>query len=258
MTAITRTAKNYKRALLFVATLFISLPNFAHGGPYPQLDKMPVDLETDYALSSLPIHLRAGATVYLLDPQKGFYVSRRGTNGYICFVSRTSWEWADFRDDLYTPMSLDAEGARSIFPIYVAAAAMRATGKYTPEQLRDSIKNAIIAGKYKAPGKPGMSYMLSPIFRIYPGPTPATRNVISMCMPHYMIYSPYMLAANQRYKPGTDGMIMTTPENTFLGDGKGPYNYIIIPATDKEREIIVADNKDLLKRLVAYKACFKS
>ena len=35
-----------------------------------QLDKMPPDLETELALSALPPHLRAGATVYLLDPAK--------------------------------------------------------------------------------------------------------------------------------------------------------------------------------------------
>ncbi|MHA4809013.1 hypothetical protein ACX0G9_12945 [Flavitalea flava] len=29
---------------------------------------MPVSLETDFALSALPAHLREGATVYLLDP----------------------------------------------------------------------------------------------------------------------------------------------------------------------------------------------
>jgi hypothetical protein len=256
--SITKTAKNYKRVLLFVATLFACTPNFAQGTPpSSQLDKMPVDLETDYALSSLPLHLRSGATVYLLDPKKGFYVSHRGTNGYICFVSRTSWEWADFRDDVYTPISFDPEGARSIFPIYLAAAAMRATGKYSPEQVRDSIKNAIIAGKYKAPAKPGLSYMLSPIVRIYPGLTTKTRNIVTMNMPHYMIYAPYMLDVNKRYKPGTDGMIVTDPENDFLGDGKGPYNFIILPATDKEKQIILDDNKDLLKRLVAYKACFK-
>jgi hypothetical protein len=67
-----------------------------------------------------------------------------------------------------------------------------------------------------------------------------------------------MLDENKRYKPGTDGMIVTTPDNAIMGEGKGPYNYIILPATDKEKEIILEDNKDLLKRLVAFKAYFKN
>jgi len=61
---------------------------------------MPPDLETDFALSSLPTYIRDSATVYLLDPEKGFYVARQGTNGFICFVLRTYWELAEFRQDL--------------------------------------------------------------------------------------------------------------------------------------------------------------
>ena len=61
-----------------------------------KLEKMPVDLERDYALSALPSHLRKGASVYLLDPAKGYYIAQKGTNGFICFITRTEWEWADF------------------------------------------------------------------------------------------------------------------------------------------------------------------
>src|SRR6267378_157259 len=70
-----------------------------------ELEKIPVDLETDFALSALPPHLQSDATVYLLDPKKGFYIARKGSNGFICFVSRTEWEWAEFRNDLATPIS---------------------------------------------------------------------------------------------------------------------------------------------------------
>jgi hypothetical protein len=182
-------------------------------------------------------------------------MGRQGTNGYLCFILRTAWEWSDFRDDLCVPISFDAEGARSIFPIQMAVAEMRASGKYRPEQIRDSIKKGIIAGIYKAPARPGLSYMLSPVFRLYPGGT-HVKQPITVSMPHYMIYAPYMTGENCRYKPGTDGMNMTTPDSDILGDGKGPYNYIIIPATDKEKEMILEDGKDLLKRLIAYKAYF--
>ena len=64
-----------------------------------ELDKMPKDLETDFALSALPPHLRADASIYLLDPTKGYYVAKKGTNGFICFVVRTEWERAEFRTD---------------------------------------------------------------------------------------------------------------------------------------------------------------
>src|SRR5215831_13082798 len=124
--------------LFFTFILLCSMQNFAQSTSGWQLEKMPVDLETDYALSALPPHLRTGATVYLLDPQKGYYVGRQGSNGYICFLSRTEWEWDEFRNDVCAPISYDAEGAKSIFPIYLAVAAMRASGKYSALQVKDS------------------------------------------------------------------------------------------------------------------------
>jgi hypothetical protein len=257
MISITRAARNYKRIILLAVTLFTSLLNFAQEAADWRLEKMPIDLETDYALSALPPHLRTDATVYLLDPQKGYYVGHQGSNGYICFISRTEWEWSEYRNDLSTPISYDTEGARTIFPIYMAVAAMRASGKYRATQIRDSIIYGITTGVYKAPSKPGMSYMLAPVMRVYPG-GPDIKEPITISMPHYMLYAPYLTEENARYKQGTDGLILANPDNSILGDGKAPYGYVIIPASETEKAIIVEDGKDLLKRLAAYKPYFKT
>ena len=243
--------------ILLATTLFIVTPGFAQNTPDWLLEKMPVDLETDYALSALPPHLRKDATVYLLDPRKGYYVGHQGSNGYICFVSRTEWEWSDYRNDLGTPISYDAEGARAIFPVYKDVAAMRASGKYKAIQIRDSIIHRIRTGVYKAPAKPGISYMLSPVMRVFPG-NPDIKEPITISMPHYMLCAPYLSEKNTRYKPGTDGLILANPDNAILGDGKGPYGYVIIPASEKEKQVIVEDGKALLARLAAYKAYFKA
>lgn len=243
--------------ILLTITLFIFSVNFAQKAPDWQLEKMPVDLETDYALSALPPHLRKDATVYLLDPAKGYYIGHKGSNGYICFISRTEWEWSDYRNDLATPISYDAEGARAIFPLYMDVAAMRASGKYKAIQIRDEIIRRIKAGVYRAPAKPGMSYMLSPVMRVFPG-NPDIKDPITISMPHYMLYAPYLSEQNARYKPGTDGLILANPDNAILGDGKGPYGYVIIPASEKEKAVIVADGKALLARLAAYKAYFRT
>lgn len=258
MTSITKTANNCRKIFLFTVILFISAQSFAQGISGWRLEKMPVDLETDYALSALPPHLRSDATVYLLDPEKGYYVGRQGSNGYICFISRTEWEWSEFRDDVCTPISYDAEGARSIFPIYLAVAAMRASGKYQAAQIKDTIMDRINAGMYKAPSKPGISYMLAPVMRVYPA-GPDVKQPITISMPHYMLYAPpYLADANSRYKPGTDGLILANPDNAIFGDGKAPDGYIIIPASEKEKAVIVEDGKELLQRLAAYKAYFKT
>jgi hypothetical protein len=136
MNTITSAATTCRPVLFLFAILFFTTQSFAQKPAAPKLDKMPVALETDYALSALPPQLRAGATVYLLDPAKGYYVGRKGSNGFITFVMRTAWEWAEFRNDVVTAISYDAEGARVIFPVYQDAAAMRASGKFTALQVR--------------------------------------------------------------------------------------------------------------------------
>jgi integrase len=52
-----------------------------------------------YALSALPPHLRADATTYVLDPDKGYELNHGGTNGFSCFVERREQERADFRNE---------------------------------------------------------------------------------------------------------------------------------------------------------------
>lgn len=251
-------AKKCLQALSFFTILFVATQSFAQKPADPKLDKMPATLEADYALSSLPPQLRPGATIYLLDPAKGYYVARKGTNGFICFVMRTAWEWAEFRNDIVTAISYDAEGARTIFPVYLDAAAMRASGKYTALQVRNIIVDKIKKGIYKAPAKPGLSYMLGPVMRTYPG-TPEKHDVMTMHMPHYMFYGPYLENSDIGNIPDgqADGPVLVNPEEMFLGKHKAPYGYMIVIAGEKERAKIIADDQALLKRLADYKSFMK-
>jgi hypothetical protein len=242
---------------LLIAALILLLPvtGFCQETAATKLEKWPPDLERDFALSALPPHLRAGATVYLLDPAKGYYVARKGTNGFICYIERTSWEWPEFRNDVAAPISYDAEGARKIFIVVKDVAAMRASGKYTAKQIQSIVADKIRKGIYKAPSRSGISYMLAPLMRVYPG-SPPNNQVMTMSMPHYMFYAPYL---NNSDIGGdtTNGPFVNNPDNAVLGDRKGPYGFIIMPAGKSERAEIVKANGDLMKRLVAYKAYFK-
>jgi hypothetical protein len=74
---------------------------------------MPAELETRFALSAMPPVLRDKATVYLLDPKKGYQLSRLGASGLTCLVERTVWEWIDARNDLYIPLCYDAVGNKA-------------------------------------------------------------------------------------------------------------------------------------------------
>jgi hypothetical protein len=258
MNTTTSPAQKFRRALFLFVLLSSAAQSFAQKPADPKLDKMPAALETDYALSALPPQLRPGATVYLLDPAKGYYLARKGSNGFICFVMRMAWEWAEFRNDIITAISYDAEGARVIFPVYEDAAAMRASGKYTALQVRDIVIDRIKKGIYKAPARPGISYMLAPVMRTYPA-KPDQHTVMTMQMPHYMFYAPYLTNADIGNIPDgqADFPVLVNPEAMFLGKTKAPYGYIIVPKGETERAKIIADNKVLLKRLADYKAFMK-
>ncbi len=224
-----------------------------------KLEKMPADLETDFALSALPPQLRAAATVYLLDPDKGYYISRQGTNDFVCFIARTEWEWAEFRQDVATPISYDAEGARAIMPVYLDVATMRAFGKYSPVQIRDTIIARIKREYYKAPSRPRISYMEAPMMRVYTSNDPGNNHVASVSMPHYMYYAPYLtysdlgLDSNSTQQP-----FLVNPDAMLLDDGhKGPYAYLITPLNEAETSKIRESQQSLLKRLEDYKPYFK-
>ena len=235
----------------FTLILLLPLVGFSQETAATRLEKMPPDLERDFALSALPPHLRKGATVYLLDPAKGYYIAKKGTNGFICYIERTSWEWGEFRKDLAAPISYDAEGASKIFTVVMDVAAMRASGKYTAKQIRDIVTDRIKKGIYKAPSRSGISYMLAPLMRVYPG-LPPNNQIMTMSMPHYMFYAPYL---NNSDIGGdtTNGPFVNNPDNAVLGDRKGPYGFIIMPAGKTEQAQIVKDGGDLLKRLAAYR-----
>ncbi|HVY75347.1 MAG TPA: hypothetical protein VG890_10980 [Puia sp.] len=256
-------AKNRLPAFLRVmaCALFIFstvLPGLGQTAAGWKLEKMPADLETDFALSALPPHLRGAATVYLLDPDKGYYISRQGTNGFVCFITRTEWEWAEFRQDLATPISYDAEGARTIMPVYLDVATMRASGKCTPVQIRDTIIARIKRGYYQAPSRPGISYMEAPMMRVYTSNDPANNHVASVSMPHYMYYAPYLtlsdlgLDSNSALEP-----FLVNPDAMVLDGQKGPYEYLITPLNEAETARIRESGQALLKRLEDYKSYFK-
>jgi len=212
------------------------------------LEKMPADLEADFALSALPPHIRPGATVFLLDPAKGYYMSRQGTNGFICFVVRTEWERGEYRSDLASAISYDAEGAKTIFPEYADAEVMRASGEYSAARLKDTMAARFASGFYKAPAKPGLSYMLAPLMRTYPGGL-EVKNVTTFSIPHYMFYAPYVSESDIGGNSPAGGPMI-------LGDGKGPHGYIMVPVGVTEKAAILEANKDLIRRLVAYKPWF--
>jgi hypothetical protein len=257
MTTFLMKSQGMALSLFLLLTCSLSVSCRSQNPSAWQLDKMPADLETELALSALPTPLRPAATVYLLDPAKGYYIGQKGSNGFICFVTRTDWEWGEFRKDIFAPMAYDPEGASTIFPLYRDPAAMRASGKFTPQQVKDTIVNRIQKGIYRAPARGGISYMLAPIMRVYTG-KPGDETVMTMNMPHYMFYAPYATDSDVGTNPDSPkGPWLINSGSAVLGERKGPEGYLIMVADEEVKGKILKDGKDLLKRLADYSPYLK-
>ncbi len=119
-----------------------------------KLEPLPQDLEIQLALSALPPHLRDNATVYILNPAKGFEVARKGTNGFHAFVARTgddafrgSWPLTEYREDILYPISFDPAGAKEQMRVFFDAAEMQAQGnssRRTEENDQRPLPNRIL------------------------------------------------------------------------------------------------------------------
>ncbi len=215
-----------------------------------KIEPLPRDLEIQLALSALPRHLRDGATVYVLNPDKGFEVVRKGTNGFHAFVARTGddtfrgcWPLTEYRDDILYPISFDAAGAKQQMRVFFDAAEMQAKGT-PPGELKKIIKERYELQYYKAPERAGVSYMLSPILRTYWNPEESD-SAMTMNYPHVMYYAPYV-------------------SNGDIGGGKlggmypfvimpGPHGYFIQPIDLTERAAINKEYEEMLVRVCKIK-----
>src|SRR5437868_3591200 len=186
------------RKILFVVALalLVSLTASPQSAEKTKkLEPLPRDLEIQLALSALPPHLRDKATVYVLNPDKGFEVAQKGTNGFHAFVARTgddafrgAWPLKKYRDDILYPISFDEAGAKAQMRVFFDAAEMQAKGT-PPEQLKKIIQRRYKTKYYKAPERAGLSYMLSPILRTYTNPD-GNEDAATIDFPHVMNFAP--------------------------------------------------------------------
>jgi hypothetical protein len=212
------------------------------------MKKMPVSLEVRLALSALPPTLREKASVYVLDPGAGYILERAGSNGQSCFVGRTEWKFADYRNDVYDPICYDAVGAKNQMRVWFEVAELRAKG-VKPEAMKKEIEARFHSGAYKAPGRPGVSYMTAPLMRSYMSLDPNDKNsVMTMSMPHVMYYAPNVSAADIGGMP-----CPPCAPYPFVFE-PGPHGYIIQRLGDRESAKIVADEAELVKELCSYQS----
>ena len=208
------------------------------------LQPMPRALETSFALSAAPPRLRDSAGVYLLDPARGYVEARAGTNGFRCLVARTEWEWPQlaFRDDIFVPVCSDAAGAAAWLPVLIDVAAMRAHGE-SPRAVYDSVMHRFADGRYHAPARAGISYMLAPVMRTFVAES--SREPTTMVGPHYMFYAPNVTDADIGGQRSGDGPFMLST---------GPHGLIFLGAGATRKQEILSQSRDLLAALCAYRS----
>jgi len=213
-------------------------------GAPPKLEKMPEALEIRFASSAAPPHLRDNATVYVLDPGKGYMMARHGTSGVSCIVVRSDWQWPSpsFRDDIYWPVCYDSEGSKTLLQDYFYAAELRARGMDS-RQVHAEVTKRFGTPMAPNPSRTGVAYMIAPIMRGYtaaPGP-------VTMNMPHYMFYAPGVKDADI----GGHGFDKQHP--FILNMSPGRDDYIILLVGEAEKAKILEDSKELLKDLCSYR-----
>ncbi|MEK6762258.1 MAG: hypothetical protein AABY96_06030 [Nitrospirota bacterium] len=238
------------QTLIVIASLLFTLSANAENNKASKVESLPRDLEIQLALSALPPHLRDSATIYVLNPDKGFEVARKGTNEFHAFVARTgddtfrgSWPFTEYRDDILYPVSFDKAGVTAQMRVIFDAAEMQAKGT-PPGELKKIIQDRFNGGFYKAPERAGISYMLSPVFRGYINPE-ENDSVATLNIPHVMHYAPHV--SNNDIGGGKPGGM--DPFVIF----HGPHGYTIQFLGLTERAVINKEYEEMLARLCKIK-----
>lgn len=230
-----------------------------------KLEALPRDLEIELALSALPASLRDNATVYVLNPDKGFEVARNGTNGFNTFVARIgsdafrgTWVLKEYPADILQPISFDEVGAKTIMPVFFDAAEMEAKGT-PPEELKKIIQDRYKKHYYKAPTRPGVSYMEAPILRTYVNPD-QVQDLATTNIPHVMHYAPNTSnkEVGAAYPEGEQinhymmhGRWKETPQPFVIQEG--PHGFFIQFLGVTERDAINKEYADMLTQLCKIK-----
>jgi hypothetical protein len=173
-------------------------------------EKKGHDEELALALSAAPPAVAARAGVYVLD-KAGYVEARKSQNGFVCIVEHRI-------PNAVEPQCLDAEGVKTFLPRILMVGSLRAQGKAEPE-IREAVRKSFADGKFRAPTRPGVDYMLS------------THNVVTIdeqkgiavpFPPHLMFYAPGMTNADI----GSDG---GPGSAVFVVDEKSPHALMIVP-----------------------------
>ena len=252
-------------AIIAISLIRVSAASSQAPTAMTNIEALPRELEVQLALSALPPHLREHATVYVLNPARGFEAARKGTNGFHALVARTgddtfrgSWPLEKYRDDILYPIGFDQAGAKEQMRVFFDAAEMQAKGT-PPRQLKEIIQRRYKTNFYKAPERAGVAYMLSPIVRTFTNPE-QNDDALTLNIPHVMYFAPHL--SNQ----DIGGAIPTAEEFSYLTQHRhwprdqhpfviltGPHGYTVQFLGETERAALTQQYRGMLAELCKIK-----
>jgi hypothetical protein len=154
----------------------------------------------------------------------------------------------EHRDDVYYALCYDAAGVDTYLKVIMDAAEMRAQGM-SAAALKAKVLSRYADGTYRAPSKPGVSYMVAPVMRTVGPPDMA---IHTMVMPHVMFYAPGVTNADIGAVPDlADPATLMSP---FIDrQGNDEQSYMIQKVGTAEKDNILADEKSLVDDLCSYR-----
>jgi len=204
--------------MVLMAGVFLapSLPAFAQtDGLKPKYDfSLSREEKIKLAESAAPPEISSKATLYILE-RSGYVKVRDGENGFTCFVDRQSPLNLE-------PTCFDAEGSATTLQSRFLAEEMRGKGK-SEEEVTAAIAEGYKSGRFRAPQKPGIVYMMSDAGFIYV----ASVNKLVPLPRHLMFYAPYATNKDIGSPPGGANM----PH--VIRDGQPDAVIVVIPMPAK-------------------------
>ncbi len=167
------------RAMVGALSCVVLLAAGAAARELPEL--MSEDAERALADSAGPPKIAKKADLYVLR-RGGFERVRAGENGFACIVTRED-------EGSVEPQCFDPEGVATLLPVALERARLIEEGKSRAE-IDAAVGEGYAAGKFRAPRRGGVTYMLSTENRVFNG-----QKVISY-PPHVMIMAPYVTNAD--------------------------------------------------------------
>jgi hypothetical protein len=140
--------------------------------------RTPRDMQVRIARLAAPKEVSEHANIYVLG-ERGLILAEKGDNGFSCLIERET-------RDTMEPECYDAEGSRTTLQVRIYEEQQRAN-QMSDQEIERSIRAGYKSGKFKAPSKPGIVYMLSDYNYVL---NPETKTIIHF-PGHLMFYAPY-------------------------------------------------------------------